>query len=364
MIKKLLFFFSCLLLLIPLLAIGQDIRNLNKKEISSLYISSTKSRDSLQLILNENLFKQQTLENNLAEKDKILIKSQVSLNENLRVARLFQDSIRTLKEELASSQAIVSNQKDVAFSNQNSRIVRINYLNSVNGYRINILWKPNKEKQSGSSEWIVGPAILEFTDDQTNEVYQLVNSHFGLSPEKYNHSLKIEDDGKVVILKDSILLSYHNIEPIDKQGGFMYEEPFFFLDLNFDNKKELLLQETENGQRRENNYRVFNLGVSHNLLELTFSQPYCSLDGYSIFDRTNKKIHIIGSNGACAGTEDIYKFTTQTVIDKTYNIQFEVSDYQLDIQKVHEPDSNFKCKEYMYQIIKPNRKLVSVRSIQ
>lgn len=86
--------------------------------------------------------------------------------------------------------------------------------------------------------------------------------------------------------------------------------PFFFIDIDFDGKKELLFNRTRLGQRGMNAYKPVNIEDPYFEYGSWLSNnPYCELDDETIIDYKNKVImNTAIMSGCCAWWITIYQF--------------------------------------------------------
>lgn len=90
------------LMFLSLIAKGQNIDDLNKKEIKNLYIASTTTSDSLRQLLTEKLSKLKNLETSLSQKNNELASYQVKLGEYSGEVALLKEKIKSLENQLVA----------------------------------------------------------------------------------------------------------------------------------------------------------------------------------------------------------------------------------------------------------------------
>jgi hypothetical protein len=88
------------LMFLSLVVKGQNIDDLNKKEIKTLYIASTTTSDSLRQLLNEKLSKLKNLEVSLTQKNNELASYQSKLGEYSGEITLLKEKIKNLENQL------------------------------------------------------------------------------------------------------------------------------------------------------------------------------------------------------------------------------------------------------------------------
>ena len=158
----------------------------------------------------------------------------------------------------------------LAFANINKQTITLNYNNSINGLKIEVLWKP-RVLMNG---FVIGPAIIELTDEEHGGSSTVVSNSFSMEKNQVSEFIEWKEDGKVLeILRMNVELDYTYPEISTGQHEFgTTSEPFFFYDLNFDGKKELLISEMFTGQRWRTSFKAYELnGVEgHSVLENNF----------------------------------------------------------------------------------------------
>jgi hypothetical protein len=223
-----------------------------------------------------------------------------------------------------------------------SEIVKIEYSEPVEGFKVKIIWVPS-EIINGFAK---GPAILELFNIKDSIFSKLTSNSLAIKidrlPFEYN-----SDSTEIKSVKPNVKITYAKDLNLSNEWFGTSEEPFFFQDVNFDNNKDLILVEFGTGQRGVNNYRVDGMSNSDLLKE-----PFLSLDDYSKIDYKNRTITLVGSNGACDRTTEIYKQKKYEVNE--YGIKF--SYYEIEQDTLIELKD---CKTYTYKVSK-NKTLISV----
>jgi len=217
---------------------------------------------------------------------------------------------------------------------EDNNIVTVEFNSTINGYKVKAYWKPDKVIRMGNS-YVTGPAILEFTKIKNNSTFTLTNNHFGLKninlPFIFN-----SDSTKIQGLKQKhIKLTYQ------KDGTF------FFKDVNFDNKPELIISEFGKGQRGLSQWRVYEMDDYIDIYCLD-SAPYNMLDDSSDFNYDNQTITINNFGGACGSTYDTYKYNSSD--HKCVLIQSSREEYD---------GSTDKCITQTFEIIPQSEQLIS-----
>lgn len=221
--------------------------SLNPLDINTTY-------DYIPISIDGILFKDEMTLYSRGAKDSILILSKVNTNKNITCKDL--------------------SLYDQVYKGINYPRVFINYKQKVNSYRVKIIWFPFIYKQ-GYTDY--GLAILYFQND-TSEFY-LYNEIF-------------HDDGlyKYMPLKDgdSISLDYTQKNPDD----YLAENsvPFFFQDIDFDGKDELLITKWNCGSRNSSTYYVYKISEEGDVY-LINEEPFNNMEnGHTEFNPLNKTI--------------------------------------------------------------------------
>ena len=154
-------------------------------------------------------------------------------------------------EEVISNKTILGRLKQVEefldqAKNIQPKVVTIEYTNEVSGFLVKVIWKPNNVH----FEHTTGPAIIEFYNIKDSTTFTLTNNNFGVLSSKLPFSYSEVGDEIISINQNDIKLVYDINNLFDSQGFFrITNETFFFQDLDFDNKNELILGELDQGQR-------------------------------------------------------------------------------------------------------------------
>lgn len=246
-----------------------------------------------------------------------------------------------------------------------SKIVRIEYKNNIHGYHVQVLWMPIEFSKTGG-DYVIGPAILKFRDAKNGDVFTFTTNYFSVMSNKL--SLKSKCKLKTVknaedchedisaINQDQIKLVYQEQKPDPKlaDSGFgASNEPFFFQDVNFDGKEELIVAEFGEGQRFRTAFKVYQIGVP-SLYQITDKEPFKSLDDGSKIDYKNKKIFVDRSGGACDSVYETYTYDES---------KKDSDDGPIRLSDVTETTTaSGKCQTFEYKVIDGVRHLVSTSS--
>lgn len=241
--------------------------------------------------------------------------------------------------------------------NDEIKIVTIEYSNEINGYTVKVIWKPNVVRYSHTK----GPAILEFHNIKDSTSFTLTNNNFSILNSKLPFSYS-EDSLEIVSLNQSEIRLVYEEKNLKSWYTFgTTNEPFFFQDLDFDNIKELILGEIDNGQRGVASFKAYKFEydeIQSELYGITNIEPFKSLDEMSKIDYTNKRIIIYGSGGDCASGSEIYKLLPS-------KNDYEGNKFILETVIEEERDDNLnKCYELKYKVINQTKQLISKREIK
>jgi hypothetical protein len=138
--------------------------------------------------------------------------------------------------------------------------------------------------------------------------------------------------------KDSLFDSFHG-----------NNVPFFFEDIDFDGKDELIVVDFGNGQRRVDDYKVYKPTYKNgNMYNLAIDKPFDMLDQKTAFNKENRTIDVFLSGGACGSTNEKFKL----IGNKYVAIEFTDWDYYIR-------DGGSVCVESNYVVIDGVRVLKS-----
>ena len=182
--------------------------------------------------------------------------------------------------------------------------VHIKYNQPVNGYNAEVFFMPEEMRY----DKITGPASLRFTHQKTGKKRQVHSLYFAVPAKMLP---EFEDKGYLT-QKQTFSLDYGLSGNADETTAahplYDGELPFFFADVNFDGKQELLLTQFGQGQRGCSSYIVFSITPDGAFDDHLASQtPFDQLDDFSTIDSENKQITIPHHNGADNSFEEVYK---------------------------------------------------------
>lgn len=223
-------------------------------------------------------------------------------------------------------------------------ILNITYNQKVNGYKVKVIWKPQTIKYRNA----VGPAIIEFKKGETE--FSLTNNYFYLPTKTVD--LKIIENKVVGINKSDVNLDYK--KPIIGNGSFeSIDVPFVFLDLDFDEIKELILTKANQGPRFSHAYDAYSFSEYGKLerSQITNQEPFNEIDFMTKLNKENKELVINFSGGICSGTT------------KTYGLN--KGEFSLTgIVRMERNMDTGKCYEFVYKIIDGKEELISKEKVE
>lgn len=235
--------------------------------------------------------------------------------------------------------------------------ITLDYSNEIEGYRVRVYWKPVRIKYS----YVIGPAILEFSNAKDSTSFTLTNNHFSVLKSTLHFAYN-EDSTEIKGFNERSLKMPYKNTPLDSKGGGFdaTSAPFFFADIDFDHTKELLIKEADHGQRGVATFKAYQFDDGYNAPEPSElgTEPFSSLDELSVIDYANKSIVIENSNGACSSSEDTYKLRVAKNEDEaTLLVLDSITEGQMD-------EATSKCYELKYKIVNNQKKLISKTEVK
>jgi hypothetical protein len=234
--------------------------------------------------------------------------------------------------------------------------VSISYSNVINGYSVYVLWKP----MVVSNNRTIGPAILEFYKVDEPYSFFLTNNHFGIENSKLPFTYSEDGLDIVSINEYEIYLGYDKDDLKSEYSFGTTNQPFFFQDLDFDKIDELVLVESENGQRGVASFKAYKFDGPELLPDrygITSIEPFRSLDEMSKIDYLTKRITIYKSGGNCANSYEIYKL-------QLAKNEYEANSFTLETSIEEQIDEKLnKCYELTYSVIGRSKKLLSKKEV-
>jgi hypothetical protein len=234
------------------------------------------------------------------------------------------------------------------------KIFTISYSNKIEGYSVDVMWKPVKV----SYDHVIGPAIIEFKNIKDGNIFYISNDNFSVLKNKLEFTYSQDGTGVEKLNKGHAVFRYDEPSLTTGESFGQTDEPFFFQDLDFDNKKELILSEVDNGQRGVATFKVYKIDSDGFISRL--DEPFKSLDQLSKIDIKNKQIIIHGSGGYCTGFDEVYKL-------KESKDEYEPNKYILEtiLERQAEMENNqSKCFETKYRVIDMPKELIYKKEIK
>ena len=234
------------------------------------------------------------------------IENEISLNSPKEIE--FIDSTYVKWLNTLSKEDATFNKTDSIGINSNG-VYHFIYRNPINGYKVKgVLYNPYANNE------ILGTAILEFEKDHSHHI--VAHPFFSIEREEIGgirESLKKENSKAFFTVSDKYIGFYLDYKIAKSDTSFLRTSvPFFFKDVNFDGKDELVLRLPMMGQRRYDSYRVYSLesDLDDDLMQITKEEPYKSFDETTSFDVKKKEIVIHRSGGAFFWRDEFYKAGT------------------------------------------------------
>ena len=211
--------------------------------------------------------------------------------------------------------------------------ITIEYSNNVNGYKISVNWIIKEYVNYHDIRYFVGPATLKFTNVDNGEVFFIQHPEYSIDISKEN--LKYINLENADIFKGNKSFTQKNkyispsttivgefkvveLEDYDKYKTDEYI-PFFFQDVNFDNKKELILTCATKYDKGGSQNILFSQQYGNEFEEMN-NEPFNNFNGFyngyletlayssTQVDYKNKRIIEKGICGASCTTETVYEF--------------------------------------------------------
>jgi hypothetical protein len=240
-----------------------------------------------------------------------------------------------------------------------TKTIHLKFTNIIDGqYAVDVLWMPD----DGLAPQLVGPAVINFVKNRGHS-FSVSAEAFHIPSDILNEFglLKYDNSGDYHTLPVD-LSKVHSIEYGSDEGSIFnnpyhlyYDKPivgivpFFFEDIDFDNKDELILINTRAGQRWVDSYTIYKATYKGgNIYSLATDEPFNMLDQKTTFNKENRTIDVFSSGGACGSTNE--KF--QLINGKYASVEF--------VEWVSvENDEKIACIESIYTVINDKRILKS-----
>ena len=194
--------------------------------------------------------------------------------------------------------------------NQNLNQITINVNESINDYKIQILWIPN---QNFEDIKLIGPAIIKYQNVKSNKTFYTTNSNFHITEELEN--ITFNDDSSVLTFEPMTL-------NIPAKG---VEDIIIFKDVDFDNEKELITKQIGMYGVDIDTYKFYD--SNENGFEQILGSPFEDITSLSKadFDYENKEITVKDYYSCCEWDSYHYK------LDKNSNfVQYKTENHNVD----------------------------------
>ena len=187
------------------------------------------------------------------------------------------------------------------------KLIKIHFTDLIEDkYIVDVKWFPD----NGLVPFLTGPAIITFNIKGEALSWFTKLSGFFHIPNFEMDCEKI-NNGEVFEMKYGDFYNLSTLKELaSKEGIYSLETPFFFEDVNFDGKKELIITEKRNGQRGFDSYKVYSIGEFRpeiDLYDITNSLPYVKFDSSTEFNSKDKTITLYSSGGACGSVYETYQ---------------------------------------------------------
>lgn len=201
--------------------------------------------------------------------------------------------------------------------------MKIRFTNLIRGYKVSVVWHPIMENDGA-----YGSAEITFEDVKTQCRHIFTTNRFWMSSKLLPEALKSTRDVRVldsseyspgfVTKHTSFNINARGVRievayPTDNQA----EAPFYFEDVSFDGKDELIIVERGMGVRGENSYTAYDFSCeADDLFEGTRAvcyhervhELYGSFDNYTERDSKAKTVTMMSPNSSASGAEVTYGF--------------------------------------------------------
>lgn len=207
--------------------------------------------------------------------------------------------------------------------------ITIKYSTPIKGYNVSAKWLIREKLEVMDSENFSGPAILTFENIDTKEISWVLHPEFTIDIDKENLKYITFKDGEYIKNQSFTQISKYIKPKFEKVGTSKEEEegfgytyiPFFFQDVDFDDKDELILTYAKTYEKGGSQNKIFKTPNYDNLefSEMTeepfanfsgfyFGNPSADAYSYTTIDYKNKTITNSGLSGAGGHGNIIYKF--------------------------------------------------------
>ncbi len=193
---------------------------------------------------------------------------------------------------LFSKCCLSQNGEKTTVSNETNKSIIIEYLEPIENYNVKINWTlidsiPERKK-------IIGPATVEIKRLSDNKIFKVNYENYSITDSIYSEK----------IFKSYVNNSLPNILQLTYDNE---ESNFFFKDINFDNKEELIIIETDfEVEFKTDNYKIFEFGFDK-LIEVE-DFPIEALDWSGEIDYIKKELIVRDYLNCCDYNADFYKY--------------------------------------------------------
>lgn len=231
----------------------------------------------------------------------------------------------------------ISNNTDDSLMNTDSTIilnfnkisdenfVTIKFNQPINGYRVGVIWMPDMRIY----DRFMGKAIIAFTNNKKESMY-IVHNNFSLPYDCFIDSLHSKEELELMVqdITDEKIKSFakgqlyhldYKLSDKPQNDSLVHLEekaPFFFADVNFDGRDELLLGNYGLGQRSVTSYDVY--WFSTEGISICQIEPLQYLDVLSTINKKNKIITLYSSSGADNSEYNIYQKNKNGIFDLSF----------------------------------------------
>jgi hypothetical protein len=199
-----------------------------------------------------------------------------------------------------------------------SNLIHVEFAGLPDGLEITAIWQPTGPHLCGDGS-VTGNAFLEIRQISSELVSELVVSNISFLNQfvdgSYTDNVDWEKLNSIKTLNIN-LASYkaaykEQYALSDDEYLILSEAPISFADLNYDGLDELIVRQSCNGQRYIDTFKVFEFGqfrlLKDELYNITYQEPYKSLDEFSQVNLSKGEIKHLGSGGACNSNYLTYK---------------------------------------------------------
>lgn len=166
----------------------------------------------------------------------------------------------------------------------------ITYQYTINDYKVKVTWMP---LEAGCQN-VEGPADIRFTHE-TGATFTIRHNFY------FSDVITFDTTNGRPIFTDQkqFSIKYPNTTIREKIRS---DAPFYFADMNYDNKPELVLVNPCKAQRFRDSLTVFAIGDSFKILDsarqITQKEPYCYFDSQTTFDSKDRSVTVNFSGSA------------------------------------------------------------------